>query len=46
MKPRPRYALSVDAASSLASNLAVGGDHLYEIFLLGEKRWHATLDDI
>lgn len=37
---------AVDAASSLASKLAVGSDDLYELLELGEKRWHATADDI
>ena len=35
-----------DAAKSLASKMAVGSDDLYELLELGEKRWHATADDI
>lgn len=35
-----------NAASSLASKIAVGSDDLYELLELGEKRWHATADDI
>lgn len=37
---------AIDAASKLASKLAVGSDDLYELLELGEKRWHATADDI
>lgn len=36
----------VDAAASLASKLAVRSDDLYELLELGDKRWHATADDI
>lgn len=35
-----------DAAKSLASKMAVGSEDLYELLELGEKRWHATADDI
>lgn len=35
-----------DAAKSLASKMAVGSDDLYELLELGDKRWHATADDI
>lgn len=35
-----------DAAKSLASKMAVGSDDLYELLELGEKRWHATADEI
>lgn len=35
-----------DAASKLASKLAIGSEDLYELLELGEKRWHATADDI
>lgn len=37
---------SADTASVLASKLAVGSDDLYELLELGDKRWHATSDDI
>lgn len=37
---------SADAASTLASKIAVGSDDLYELLELGDKRWHATADDI
>lgn len=37
---------SVDAASALRSKIAVGSDDLYELLELGDKRWHATADDI
>ena len=37
---------SETAAKSLASKMAVGSDDLYELLELGEKRWHATADDI
>lgn len=35
-----------DAAKSLASKIAIGSDDLYELLELGDKRWHATADDI
>lgn len=35
-----------DAASKLASKLAIGSEDLYELLELGDKRWHATADDI
>lgn len=37
---------SSDAAKKLVSKLAVGSDDLYELLELGDKRWHATADDI
>lgn len=35
-----------EAASKLASKLAVGSEDMYELLELGEKRWHASADDI
>lgn len=35
-----------DAASKLASKIAIGSEDLYELLELGEKRWHATAEDI
>lgn len=37
---------SSEAAKSLASKMAVGSDDLYELLELGDKRWHATAEDI
>lgn len=37
---------SQDAAKALKSKIAIGSDDLYELLELGDKRWHATADDI
>lgn len=45
-KKQNNAASPADTASTLASKIAVGSDDLYELLELGEKRWHATADDI
>lgn len=42
----PSHSAADDAAKKLASKMAIGSEDLYELLELGEKRWHATADDI
>lgn len=44
--PNGKASSATDAASKLASKMAIGSEDLYELLELGEKRWRATGDEI